>query len=176
MISWRCRSARLFTLSVILTIIIFSFSAVSCSSKRYSGKVEPITIGAQLLEASTPILIAQSQGFFQQNGLDVTFKSYDTGLNALNGMINGEVDIATTVSDYAVVNKLFAKPSIGIVGSLARMDDLSIVARKDRGIGNVSDLKGKKVGMIAKTNLEFFLGRLLELNAMNPGDVTFVDT
>jgi ABC-type nitrate/sulfonate/bicarbonate transport system substrate-binding protein len=165
---------RLGLASIAIIALAMVLGSASCQ-KDYSGPVESITLGAQPLEAAIPIFIAQDQELFQRNGLNVSLKSYDTGLNALNGMIQGEVDVAATVSDYAMVGKVFDKPSAKIIGSLGKLNAVSIVARKDRGIENVSDLKGKRVGIIPRTNVEFFLGRTMELQGINVKDVTFID-
>jgi NitT/TauT family transport system substrate-binding protein len=50
-----------------------------------------------------------------------------------------------------------------------------LVARADRGIAEVSDLKGKRVGTTFGTIAHFYLGRFLNLNGLNVQDVTLVD-
>jgi NitT/TauT family transport system substrate-binding protein len=50
-----------------------------------------------------------------------------------------------------------------------------LVGRKDRGIENVTDLRGKKIGIPRGTNVEFYLGRFLLLHGIDPRDVTTVD-
>jgi ABC-type nitrate/sulfonate/bicarbonate transport system substrate-binding protein len=93
---------RFKSILVLIGIIVLIFGSLSCQG-RYSGPMESMTIGAQLLESSIPLFIAQDQEFFRQNGLDVTLKGYDTGLAALNGILNGEVDVATSVSEYILI-------------------------------------------------------------------------
>ncbi len=56
-----------------------------------------------------------------------------------------------------------------------KADYMFLEARKDRGIEKVRDLKGKRVGIILGTIHAFYLGRFLDLNGMNMGDITLVD-
>jgi NitT/TauT family transport system substrate-binding protein len=49
------------------------------------------------------------------------------------------------------------------------------VGRKDRGIKNISDLKGKRIGLTLKTINEFYLGRFLSLNGLSLRKITLVD-
>ena len=61
----------------------------------YAEKTESITIGIPFSAgAFTPIYIAQDQHFFAENGINVNIRDYDQGLDAIDGMLKGEVDIA----------------------------------------------------------------------------------
>jgi NitT/TauT family transport system substrate-binding protein len=50
-----------------------------------------------------------------------------------------------------------------------------LIARKDHGINEPSDLKGKKIGVTKKTGSEFFLGKFLEWNSILLNDVILID-
>jgi NitT/TauT family transport system substrate-binding protein len=127
-----------------------------------------------MLEPSLPLFVAENQGFFIQNGLDVTFKIYDVGLNAATGLVNGEVDMASPVAEYVMVGKIFDGKPIQAIASIDEVDYAFVIGRKDHGIEKVSDLKGKKIGVVRGTILEFQLGRFLELNGVKPAEVTLV--
>lgn len=159
---------------ILVVLFIATFFVGSCSRKEDPGAVESITFGTVLLEPSLPLFVAEDQGFFVQNGLDVTFKIYDVGLNAATGLVNGEVDMASPVAEYVMVGKIFDHKNIQAIASIDEVDYAFVIGRKDHGIERVSDLKGKKIGVVRGTILEFQLGRFLELNGVNPADVTLV--
>ena len=165
---------RLFTVTGLVVIILaLVLGAMSCRS-GYTAEPEPITFGTVLLEPSLPLFVAENQNLFVRNGLDVTFKIYDVGLNAATGLVNGEVDMASPVAEYVLVGKIFDHKKIQAIASIDKVDYAFVIGRKDRGIEKVSDLKGKKIGVVRGTILEFQLGRFLELNRVNPADVTLV--
>lgn len=137
-------------------------------------KLEPITIGAPPVEQSALIIIAADQGFFEENGLNVTVKSYTTALDAINGMESGNADLAES-SEYPLVTEAFKKENISIIGTIDKYQTVYIVGRKDRGIANVSDLKGKKIGLHRGGITEFYLGRFLDLQGIGAQNVTIVD-
>ena len=162
-----------------IVVVLAVFCAVtlvagSCSSGGDSGAVESIRFGTVLLEPSLPLFVAETQGFFVENGLTLNFKMYDVGLNAATGLVNGEVDMASPVAEYVMVGKIFDKKKIQAIASIDNVDYAFVIGRKDHGIEKVSDLKGKKIGVVRGTILEFQLGRFLELNGLNPVDVTLV--
>jgi NitT/TauT family transport system substrate-binding protein len=162
-------------IAVVLVLLFIAIFAVgSCSPRGDAGPVESITFGTVLLEPSLPLFVAEDQGFFVQNGLDVTFKIYDVGLTAASGLVNGEVELASPVAEYVMVGKIFDDRKIQAIASIDEVDYALVIGRKDHGIEQISDLKGKKIGVVRGTILEFQLGRFLELNGVKPAEVSLV--
>jgi NitT/TauT family transport system substrate-binding protein len=96
------------------------------------------------------------------------------GVVPIEDMLNGKLDISVSAG-YPVVIQAFKKENIKIIGIVDKYQNESIIGRKDRGIRNISDLKGKKIGVPRGTICEFFLGRFLDLNGISLRDVTLVD-
>jgi NitT/TauT family transport system substrate-binding protein len=135
---------------------------------------ERLTLGIYPGDASLLIALADGQGFFTHNGLQVTLKEYESGYKALNGLLQGEVAIAT-VSEYPFVSAYFAHPDLRVLASIATIDSTEVVARRDRGIATPEDLKGKRVGVARGTILDFFIKTFLASHHLEPGHVTLVD-
>ena len=143
--------------------------------KGYSGKMESITIGYSPFESTALLWIAEDRHFFSRNGLNVTLRKYETGVGSLDGMLNGEADIAAGTTEFPVVGRALQKSRIRTIGSIDKSEFVYLVGRKDRGIEKVSNLKGKRVGTTLRTIAEFHLSRFLELHGMNMQDITVVD-
>jgi len=158
---------RMIILVVILTLV---FGPVSCSAK-----VESITVAYSPFEATALFWIAQDQDFFGENGLNVTARRYDTGVGTLDGMLNGEADLAVGANEFPLVGRALQKAEIRTIGSIAKSEFIYLIGRRDRGVQQVADLKGKRVGTTFRTIAHFFLGRFLELNGMNIDDIALVE-
>jgi NitT/TauT family transport system substrate-binding protein len=137
--------------------------------------MDSVIIAYTPFESTALLTIAEDQQLFSRNGINVTLRKYDTGVGAVDGMLNGEADIAVGTNEFPLVGRAFQKEKIRTIGSIAKSDFIYVVGRRDRGIERISDLKGKKVGTTFRTIAEFFLGRLLELHGMSIKDVTMVD-
>ncbi|MCX6690408.1 MAG: NrtA/SsuA/CpmA family ABC transporter substrate-binding protein [Methanoregula sp.] len=167
-------------IAIIVIILIIAIGVIvgvwylQSPQKKYTGQPESITLGISSPDISTLAFIAQEQGYFTENGLNVTIKQYDTGLSAVNALLKGETDLSTG-SEYVFVGKVFSGEKILITGNIAKFDNEYLIAKKDRGIGNYSDLKGKKIGVAKKTTNDFFLGRFLYLHGIDVNDVQIVD-
>lgn len=145
------------------------------SQKITVKPVDSIAVSYSPYEASALLWIAVDQHFFEENGLNLTLRRYDSGAASLDGVINGEANISVGASEFPLVRKAFQNARVEAVGNIDKGDFIYIVARKDRGIGNVSDLKGKRVGTAIGTAAEFHLGRFLALHGMTMQDITLVD-
>ena len=135
-----------------------------------TGQIMTITIGNMHLEGSALIYIASDRNFFKLNKLEIALKNYDAGLDAVNDMLQGKLDIAVT-TEYPLVGKAYKKEKIKSIASIVKADYEFLVARKDRGILDIADLKGKKIGLRRDTIPEFYLGRFLSIHSLNIKDV-----
>jgi NitT/TauT family transport system substrate-binding protein len=137
--------------------------------------MEPITVAYSPFESTALLWIAEDQGFLTRNGLHITLRKYDSGVGALDGMVNGEADLAIGANEFPLVGRAFEQAKIRTIGTIARSEFIYLVGRKDGGIEAVSDLKGKRVGTTFRTIAEFHLGRFLELHGLSLEDVILID-
>ncbi|HSJ52127.1 MAG TPA: aliphatic sulfonates ABC transporter substrate-binding protein, partial [Anaerolineae bacterium] len=74
---------------------------MSCG-RDFAGPAVSISVGITPSEVNMLILIAQDQGYFARNGLDITTQIYPSGVAGLGGLAEHEVDLATG-SEFALV-------------------------------------------------------------------------
>ncbi len=157
---------------VILGIGIYSF--IQKQAKKYTGSVEKITLAAYAGEVGALVYVAEDQGFFEGNALDVTIKDYGSGKACADALINGEADIATS-ADFVFVSNSFDHTDLRVFGTLATAEVKELVARKDKGITTTNDLIGRKIGVTKKSGGEFSFGLFLTFNGLSEKDVELVD-
>ncbi len=155
--------------------MMLSIGLVSSCQKSYSGPSETITLGGLDSDANLVFLAAENQHYFTENGINFSFQTYDTGPDVEAELLNNKIDIAGT-AEYPVVTSAFANDNVSIIASISQSYVVDLIALTDEGITNISDLKGKKIGVTLGSILEFYLGRFLNLNGMSLGDVTLVNT
>lgn len=166
-------------IAVIAVIALIALAGIGAwyftsSSESYPGPAESIILGGLVSDANVIIFTAEDRHFFAANGINFTFKTYDTGLATIDDLLNNKVDIAGA-AEYPIVAKAFEKDNISIIVSISKSDIVYFVGLTDRGIRNVSDLKGKKIGLPLGTIPEFYLGRFMNLHGMSIWDVTLIN-
>lgn len=163
------------TFSVIVALLAAGAELYRSSAKPYEGKPEPIVIGVPtMIDSSALIYIADEQGYFAKNGLDVTINEYEAGLYAVNDMLQGKNDISVA-TEFVLVGTIFRQEQISSIASLAKYESHYLICRKDRGIEDVSDLRGKKIGYARGTSGEFYLSRYLELHGISLSEVNLTE-
>ena len=165
---------------ILLLIIASSLVIGGCSQLRqeepenYTGPIEKITLAGYAGEAGALVYIANEQGLFKENGLDVTIKDYQSGKAAADSLIAGEADISTS-ADLVFVSNAAEHTDLRVLGTVATYETKELVARKDKGITAINDLVGKKIGVTKKSGAEFLLGVFLTYNGISQEDVELVD-
>jgi len=173
---FRCFSLRIphSAFCILAVLLVTAFGSWSCSKSNYSGKVESVTIGAPALETSALIYIAGNLGYFERNGLHVTIKEYDSGGAAVPGLMRSEIDLAIA-SEFVMVNHILQQREIRAFGSIDRFENMFVIARKDRKIGKVADLKNRTIGVPLGTIAAFYLSRYLTLHGLRSADITVLN-
>lgn len=168
-------------IAVIIAIVAIAVLAVALygawnvtAKEPVRGALEPVVIGMEPNLVNSLIIIAGDKGFFTGNGLNVTVRNYPSGAAAVDGMLKGESDIATA-TEFVLAGKALTGTPVSTFASIDRFQQIYLVGRKDRGIENISDLKGKKVGVPLKTAGEFYFGRFLTLHGIGMGEVAEVN-
>ncbi|RJQ54485.1 MAG: hypothetical protein C4521_04330 [Actinobacteria bacterium] len=162
-------------LKVTTLALLAALSLPAGCSTLSSQKPDSIVVAYSPFENMALFWIAEDRGFFVRNGLRVSSRKYDTGAGSLDGMLKGEGDVTVGVTEFPTARRVLERRKARIVASIAKVEQIYLVANKNRGIGKIADLKGKRVGTTLGTVAHFYLGRLLELNEMSVEDVTVVD-
>lgn len=157
------RRAALATTIVIITALTASCSSSSPSSQAggssasSSGSVS-ITVGYQPdLHGGAPVLIAQQQGFFKQVGLNVTLQQFTSGPPLFTALKSGSIQFGYEGPGVAAT-VIKGGGEIITVDSLNYGDE--VIANP--GIGSVSDLRGKTVGVDLGTSAQMILDLALQ--------------
>jgi NitT/TauT family transport system substrate-binding protein len=117
---------------------------------------------------SAAIFLAKERGWFEDAGVSVNVLERATGKEGLDELIDGTVDYATA-SDTAIMFSLLNAPPMKVVATVSiSTDNLTIVARRDRGIESSLDLQGKRIGFAIGTNSQYFLDTFLEFRSLKP--------
>jgi ABC-type nitrate/sulfonate/bicarbonate transport system substrate-binding protein len=161
-------------MTIILIITAISAVFVSSCQRGSSGETESIRLAGLRLETSALVYIAENQKYFSGNGLALTIQEYDTGVDSLAAVLKGTADVAT-LSEFVTIRNILQQQNMRILGTFNRSITTSLVALRSRGISQVADLAGKRIGLGRGTSAEFYLGRFLELNSLNIKDTVLVD-
>ena len=162
---------------IVLVAGFFALLFAACQQQE-APKATPVALESVALCRSTtallPMVVAEKQGFFSEQGLAVTAREFIMGKEAFEGMLKGECDLATA-AEPPVVQYAQERNDFRLLAALQSTDNLNrIVARADRSIAKPEDLRGKRIGTTKGTAPHYFLELFLEKHGLESKDVALV--
>lgn len=150
--------------------------AIGMSIAVASGSsAEPLK--ARLAQNLSPIsgvaIVAKRQGIFLKHGLDVAVSDFTSGKQALDTVVGGGADFATTAEAPITAAAMARQPIAFLAGINA--SDVKTMASSASGVKSRADLKGKKIAYTAGTGGEVYTAQLLKSASLTKGDVTLVN-
>jgi sulfonate transport system substrate-binding protein len=139
------------------------------------GPPEKVVIAYSATPDSALAQVAQTQGYFLQEGLDATPQRYPSGKVALDAVLEGKADIAT-VAETPVMLAIMHGRKLSIIATIqTSTGNNAIIARKDKGIIVPRELKGRKIAVTSGTSLDYFVDAFLAAQGIMRKDVTRVN-
>jgi NitT/TauT family transport system substrate-binding protein len=162
----------------ILAVFLVLAGIFGCTGnvgKSTPDRYEKITIAVTPWPASASIYVAQDKGYFQDEGLETTLRPYISGHLGLADLLSGKVDLAAA-GDTPIARAVVEGRPVAVVATVSEIDRaILIVARKDRGVSKIDDLRGKKIGVVEGTTADFFLNVFLATSYIDENDVQVVN-
>jgi NitT/TauT family transport system substrate-binding protein len=170
----KIRISTLLILVIAATIFLILISTKKNDTARFKGGIQKVNLGVTSPVLSALIWVAEKKGFFIKNGLDVNIEEHEFSGGILKGIATGRLDLGTTMDISFALDELVDKGNMKIISIIAKSDRTELIGRKDHSIENISDLKGKKVGVTPTTNAEFFLEEFLFINNIVSSEIETV--
>lgn len=161
-------------LSVVVTAFLTLMISGCQSDSDYEMLEGKVRFAAYEGDTSLLVWLAEDKGFFKDFGVDVTLQPYASGKRAVEMLLEGEADLATS-AEFVIVKESFHHQDIRILGHIATADSTWLVGNRDAGVVTPKSLKGKRVGVTLGSTAEYFLGRFLTRHGLQLSDVEIVD-
>jgi len=168
------RKSRRTVVGMLSAVALLGVTALSActSSDATSGGGGKITIGFSAWPGWFPWQVAQEQGLFEKNGVDVELKWFDSYTDSINALSSGAIDAnSQTLNDTLSAVSGGAQLKVVLTNDNSTGND-KIIARE--GINSVADLRGKKVVVEEGTVDHYLLLLALEGANLTQDDIELV--
>lgn len=175
------RSRGLLGLLLVLAVVAASCGDDSGDADGDDEALTPITVGILPIADLAPFYYGLEQGFFEDEGLDVTTEISPGGEPSVTAVLNGEMQFA--LSEY--VSLMLARQAgrdvqvvVNWVNGAGTPDHgkNGLLVSPDSGIEGVEDLEGKTFAVNLLDNLEEIVVRsVLDEHGVDDSDVRFVE-
>jgi len=156
----------------VVMLAAFGLLVAGCRSRREP----PLSMRLAVQDNTICALafIAEAEGYYEREGLDLSLLRYPSGKLALLGMFDGEADVAAC-ADMPIMSNSLRRDDFALFATIASTyRGAWIVARTDRGIAAAEDLRGKRIGTQQNSAVHFFLAAYLQRHGIPEDEVEIV--
>jgi NitT/TauT family transport system substrate-binding protein len=141
---------------------------------------EVVRLGDLLAISNAGVYIAIEKGYFKQEQVKVDVSTFASAAKSVPALAAGELDVAVGSASAGLFNAIAQGAGFRIVADKGQAREGTgftlLTARKDLvdsgQVKSVKDLKGRKVALLAKGNIQhYLLGKMLEEAGLTINDV-----
>jgi ABC-type nitrate/sulfonate/bicarbonate transport system substrate-binding protein len=162
-------AARPALLKALLSIgAIMAALVLPATGASAADKITVLTGPTVLYDA---LWMADAQGFYKAENLDVQYRLFPTGVTALQTFKTGQGDVVLTGDLPALLYWENNNHDYRMINVLER-DSKGYTITAKTSLTKPADLAGKTIATRVGSNGSFFISEYLRLNNLKPGDVT----
>lgn len=166
---------RLFHLSAAVAASVWAVSATSTEARLEKSKAT-LAVSGKSAFYYLPLTIAEQLGYFEQEGVELDIVEFPSVLKAQQALTSGAVDTVCGAFDH-VINLHSKNQMVQSFVALGRAPQMAmgVSVKNLPNYQEVSDLKGKKIGITAPGTASNLMASLLVQRAgLLPGEVSYI--
>ena len=158
-------------IAVVVAALTVATVGVLAAPDAHATNLDKVTIGYSAWPGWFPLAVAQKQGIFEKNGLDVKLKFFADYVSSLDAMSKGKLDAnAQTLNDTMAAVAGGSKQAIIVLNDNSAGNDAVVC---DEAITLVADMKGKTVAAEQGLGDHFLLLQGLAKAGLTQDDIDF---
>ncbi|MDQ0564122.1 NitT/TauT family transport system substrate-binding protein [Rhizobium mesoamericanum] len=151
-------------------------TALSLTTAAHATDSVRMSVGSYNLN-NLPFPVAESLGFYKEEGLDVTTENFaQGGSKVLQALVAGSTDVAVGFYDHTIQMQSQGKHVVGFV-QLARNSGLVLAGKNDTDFdpAKPETIKGKNVGITSPgSSSDFFIRYYLKQHGLTDNDISII--
>ena len=165
----------------LIIIILAAFSIYFYLSRNQtvvSTKTNILRIGHTKSSTDLMLFVAQEQGYFTKENLNVELKAQNSGNEIVNSIIKGDLEAGCCTGITQVFDANQISPNKIKLFSLNDDSEMKpwnkLLVKKDSDIKDLTDLSGKKIGVFPGSNATAIFKTYLSSKSIDPNEIELV--
>src|SRR6187399_3634847 len=160
-------------------IAVSFFAAMLAATAHAQGLEKPkltIGVGGKPLIYYLPLTIAERNGYFKAEGLDVEILDFPGGARALQALLGGSVDVVSGAYEHTITQQAKGQfiEALVMQGKYAGIV-LGMTKEKAAAYKSPADLKDMKIGVTAPgSSTNMFVNILLAKQGLKPDAAAYI--
>ncbi len=118
------------------------------------------------------VLLAKERGWYEEAGIDLTVKGWQSGVSAVDDVLDGKAQIGVADGSRIIKNRAKGAP-IKAIASAFQKSPYCLISKKEKGIQTPDQVAGKKVGFNSDDS-RLMIRTVLVDQGLSLDDVTLV--
>jgi NitT/TauT family transport system substrate-binding protein len=174
----RCPFIKSVALAVAaIATIALPFGAIAQTPAQAPEKKKlTIAVGGKNLFYYLPLSVAEKQGYFKDEGLDVEIPDFAGGAKALQALVGGSADLVSGAYEHTI-NMQAKNQQVKAVVLQAAYNSIVLIMPKEKAAAykGPQDLKGLKIGVTAPgSSTNMFVSNLLAKGGLKPDAASYI--
>ncbi|MGF1694525.1 ABC transporter substrate-binding protein [Vibrio lamellibrachiae] len=149
---------------VLVSVYALFYQIYPSNKSSNTADREVVKIAVSQTPLSSPFIVAQHLNLFDKSNFNIELIPCSGGVACAQALFNSEVNFATA-SESVVMFESFNYDDISLVTCFVDSgNDIKLLALEHSNISKVSELEGKKVGIVKASASEFYFDSLLIAN------------
>lgn len=150
-------------------------SGTSAAGSTYTGAFASANYTSII--DTVPLLVAQSKGYFNDEGLKLTPQEFQQGPDAVRAIASAQAGLGESAVFGGVAAYGAGLTELRLVGTILQTLNPVFIVKTDSTIQSAKDLRGKKIGVQANTSLiQYLLVDMLKSAGLTLADVDAINT
>ncbi len=156
-----------------LTVVVLALALLVFGAGNVSA-LDEVTVQLKWIHQAqfAGFYVAKTQGFYSEEGIDVTFLSGGLGIDLVQVLVDGSADFSVIGADKVLIHRSLGVPIVAIATTY-RVNPFVLVAFADSGIASPYDFVGRTVATTGGYDVVQFQAMLKNLG-VDPASVDAV--
>jgi ABC-type nitrate/sulfonate/bicarbonate transport system substrate-binding protein len=178
------QSRNIFILLALIIVVASSYWAITSflindnEIDKNQSELPKLTVGIQVSPAMALVMVAEDEGFFDAEGVDVIIKEFTAGKFALQAFLGGSLDVAIS-GEVPVTLSTLQGHKFRVIGQVVErtINEVRVVVRKEPGLNTPEKYFKSKTRTLATSfggGPEFFTHNFLKKHDIADKDVKLI--
>lgn len=168
--------SRLVPIVLLSFLAILAFASLSgCVTAPDSAEKTTVRLGYVPIPQNTLTILAIKKGFFAEEGISIEETKASFVGNIFQALAQNQLDVLVGAETPGMFMAMKGG-AYTVIGQTAQTkNDSTLLVKTDSGISKLTDLSGRKVGLVLTSTSHYNLWKSLEAVGVDPHDVEFSD-
>lgn len=154
-------------------------NSIESDGNNLDNDLQKIRVGYIPIADCAQLYIAEEEGFFKENGIEIEFVKLAGGAKILEALAGGSIDIGFSNVVSVMLANYGGLDFIPITGGPRTNIDhkeSGLLVLEDSGIKSIEDLENSKIAINTRKNIvELFVRDYLKQNGVNTSSIEFIE-